>query len=337
MRTGRLIRKVESSLATQSNLPERDPLTMITIIIPCYNYARFLAESIDSALAQSAPDLEIEVLVIDDGSTDDTPAVAATFGDRIRYHRKENGGLSAARNTGMELATYDLVLFLDADDMLMPGALTALLEARARLGPAPAVLASRDLPVDRDGIPLFADHPGGSGETHSVSARDLVLRNRFPTTVLADRRVIISLGGFDTKLKASEDRDLWIRVAARHSVAYFDHFTLCVRRHGNNMSRAGAQQTFAIERVLEKAFSNPDLDLSAMDRRRARAICHHQSALMFADAGDYRGALTRILRSLGACPFGIPRKDSVPGASRLRCLASLIRKTLRRPLQPSNH
>jgi glycosyltransferase involved in cell wall biosynthesis len=315
-------------LATPLTLLNVEASFMITIIIPCYNYARFLPDALESALAQAGPDLEVEVLVVDDGSIDDTPGVAARYGDRIRYHRQENAGLSAARNTGMALATHNLVLFLDADDMLTPGALARLVETRGRLDPPPAVLASRDLPVDREGCPLSERRPETSGTTRLIPARDLVLRNRFPTTVLADRRILVSLGGFDTELMASEDRDLWVRVAASHSVALLDHITLMIRKHGNNMSLAGARQTAAIERVLEKAFSNPDLALSAMDRCRARAICHHQSALMFADAGDNLSALLRILRSFGAWPFGIPDEDSVPGASRLRCLASLIRKNI---------
>ena len=310
---------------------------MVTIIIPCYNYARFLGEALDSALAQAGPGLVIEVLVIDDGSTDETPEVAARYGDRIRYHRKKNAGLSAARNTGMALARHDLVLFLDADDMLTPGALAVLVERRGRLDPPPAVLASRDLPVDREGRPLFERPPRTDGAARPVPARDLVLRNRFSPNVLADRGVLVSLGGFDTDLSASEDRDLWIRVAARHTVVVLDHVSLLKRDHGKNMSRAAAQQTAAIERVLEKAFSNPDLDLSAIDRRCARAICHHQSALMFAEAGDTRSALVRILRSFAALPFGIPAVDCVPGASRLRCLASLMRKALFQSAPPPGH
>jgi glycosyltransferase involved in cell wall biosynthesis len=198
---------------------------MVTIIIPCYNYACFLVTALDSALAQAGPGLVIEVLVIDDGSTDETPEVAARYGDRIRYHRKKNAGLSAARNTGMDLATYNLVLFLDADDMLTPGALAILVERRNLLDPPPAVLASRDLPVDREGRPIFERPPEMSGSTRPIPARDLVLRNRFSPNVLADRAVLVSLGGFDIDLSASEDRDLWIRVAARHTVASLDHVT----------------------------------------------------------------------------------------------------------------
>lgn len=93
-----------------------DPL--VSIVIPAYNYAEYLAEAIDSALAQRGA--RTEVLVIDDGSTDDTPAVLAAYGDQILVHRQTNAGLSAARNVGARLASGELLVYLDADNRLHP-------------------------------------------------------------------------------------------------------------------------------------------------------------------------------------------------------------------------
>ncbi len=297
---------------------------MVSIIIPCYNYSRFLPAAIDSALAQSTPALSVEVLVMDDGSTDDTAAVAARYGSRIRYHHKVNAGLSAARNTGIDLAANDLVVFLDADDMLAPGAVQNLLAARTTCSAPPAVMAGRDLAVATDGIPLAAPPPE-SGRIKPVSARDLVLRNRFAPAVLADRRMLLALGGFDTGLRASEDRDMWIRAAAIHPVALLDRVVLLKRDHGNNMSRAAEQQTASIEQVLAKAFLNPKLALTPADRRMAQAVCYYQSALMYADAGDHRTAIRQMLRSLLQSPLASWQTDAIPPFSRLRGLAGLIR------------
>ena len=86
-----------------------------SVIIPAYNCGRFLAEALESVLAQTLP--AHEVIVVDDGSTDDTPAVAARFGERILYHRQSNRGVSAARNVGIDRATGDWLAFLDADDV----------------------------------------------------------------------------------------------------------------------------------------------------------------------------------------------------------------------------
>ncbi len=90
----------------------------VSIVIPAYNYADYLSEAIDSALAQSYENTE--VLVVDDGSTDETPEVLASYSDRIAVHRQENAGLSAARNTGARLAHGELLVYLDADNRLRP-------------------------------------------------------------------------------------------------------------------------------------------------------------------------------------------------------------------------
>jgi len=302
---------------------------MITVIIPCYNYAHFLPDAVDSALVQDSPNLPVEVLVIDDGSSDDTAAVVARYGGRIRYHFQANAGLSAARNTGMKIATHDLVIFLDADDLLAQGAITALAVARASQQNTPVVLGGKDLNIGPDKIPL-EPKPTDSGIVTPMPANSLVLRNRFPTTVLADRCLLLKLGGFDPALRASEDRDMWIRVAARHPVAMLDRLVLLRRHHGANMSRAAVQQTAAIEQVLAKAFANPDLSLAAADRRLARAVCYYQSALMHADAGDDDTAFRQMLRSLWTAPLGSRQDAAIPPWSRLRGLGSLILKKLKR-------
>src|SRR5690606_15764736 len=96
----------------------QDPL--VSIVIPCYNHARFLGEAIESALGQTYP--RVEVVVVDDGSTDDTAAVVVRY-PAVRYVRQANAGLAAARNAGLRASTGELLVFLDADDRLTPGAL----------------------------------------------------------------------------------------------------------------------------------------------------------------------------------------------------------------------
>lgn len=302
---------------------------MISVIIPCYNYGRYLGESIESALAQVGPGFAVEVIVVDDGSTDHTREVAAVYGDRIRYLYQENLGLSAARNAGMAEARHELVTFLDADDCLTEGALARLTELWDSLDPKPGVLGSRHREVDEKGIKAIYREPPSNGEIEFVSATDLVVSSRFSCTVIANRKLLTEIGGFDTNLKASEDRDLWIRVAATHPIVLVNYVTLLRRNHGANISRAAVNQTATMERVLEKAFSNPQLDLKSSDRRYARAVCHYQSALMFADAGDHLTALSRMTRSFLASPFGRGDSGSIPSFGRIRGFASLIIKVLR--------
>lgn len=115
----------------------RDPLApLFSVVIACYNYGHFLARAIDSVLAQTCRDFE--VIVVDDGSTDETPAVAAGYGDRIRYVRQDNAGHCATNNRGAELARGRYIYFLDGDDALLPDALAQF---------AAAIAVAPDMPV----------------------------------------------------------------------------------------------------------------------------------------------------------------------------------------------
>lgn len=281
-----------------SSSPNRRPGPGITIVIPAYNYERYLAQAAQSALDQ---DYEgpLEILIVDDGSTDGTGDIARGFGDRVRYHRKANAGLSAARNTGMEIAAHDWVVFLDADDLLEPHAVRSLVGARDQSDPRPVVVGSLGRMIDAGGA--FASGPAGlDGSLEEFTARDFALRNRFAPIVLADRRVLLGLGGFDPNLRASEDRDMWIRAATAGRVSRLNAALHRKRDHGSNMSRQAARQTESILQVLEKAAANPSAALDAATLRTARAVCLFQSARMHLAAGDGSEAVRQCLRSLAA-------------------------------------
>ena len=94
---------------------------LISVIIPCYNYGRFLPDAVNSVLGQKKDGLAVEIIVVDDGSTDDTAAVAQRLGSSIQYIYQENQGPSAARNSGIRIARGDYLVFLDADDLLTAG------------------------------------------------------------------------------------------------------------------------------------------------------------------------------------------------------------------------
>lgn len=300
---------------------------MFSVIIPCYNQGRFLADAIDSALSQDDAPGPVEVVVVNDGSTDDTSEVAALYGDRIRYLEHDNCGISASRNRGLREASHDLVIFLDSDDALLPRAISSLHSVYERSTPTPALLAGEHVDTWQDGTPR-REVRTESGKVEVIAARDLVIRNRFCPTVLANRNILLELGGFDTSLRASEDRDLWIRVATQQPVLYLDRDILLKRDHGGCISRIADQQTEQMERTLEKAFSDPALDLSTRDQRVARAILLHQSALMYSDSGAVRTALVQVLRSFAARLFTSKSETGIAYQARLRCLLSLSAKHL---------
>lgn len=282
-------------------LGEARTLPGVTVVIPVYNYARYLAEAIQSALTQDYAG-KLEVLVVDDGSTDESPAVIASFGSAISSHRQPNGGLSAARNTGMRLATHDLVVFLDADDLLEPTCVQALVAAR-RQQPSqdkvePVVIGSRGRMIDASGAFLSELAGDLDGRVERFEVSDFILRNRFAPIVLADRRVLLGLEGFDTRLPASEDRDMWIRAATAGPVLLVHSALHRKRDHGANMSRHAERQTSCILRVLEKAKQQSGVRPDSRVWAEAEAVCLFQSARMYLAAGERKMAIKQCLRSL---------------------------------------
>lgn len=302
---------------------------MISIIIPCYNYAHYLADAVESAIQQRQDGFSVEVLVMDDGSTDETSQVAAGFGDATRYVKQANAGLSATRNQGMRIAANDLVVFLDADDVFLPGAVKALWEAWQQAPRGLAVMAGREVVVDAQMHPKGPPAQEETGQIQEFSACDLVVRNRFAPAVLADRRVLLELGGFESGLRASEDRDMWIRVAARHRVAKLDKIILWKRDHGGNMSRAAHRQTECIRQVIARAAANTDLKLNSRDLRTAVAVCWYQSALMFAEGGQFGMAAWRMLCSIATAPLISSKQTSIAFFSRSRAVVRLALAWLR--------
>ena len=205
---------------------------LVSVVIPCFNQARFLGAAIASALAQTHT--PVEVVVVDDGSTDDTAAVTARF-PGVRYVRQENAGLSAARNTGLGKSRGAYLAFLDADDVLLPRAVEAALEC-LETSPECAFVSGRFRYVDADGVLQLVDVPP------KVPADPYLafLRGNhigMHATVVYRRPPLEAAHGFDVSLPACEDYDLFLRLAAEHPVLRHDEVVADYRQHGANMSR----------------------------------------------------------------------------------------------------
>jgi glycosyltransferase involved in cell wall biosynthesis len=238
---------------------------LATVIIPTHNYGRFLEEAVASVLAQGVDDLE--VVVVDDGSTDETPAILARLDDpRVRSVRIEGGGASGARNTGLDLARGRYIAFLDADDRWRPGKLArqlALLEAEPDIGFVFTNFSRFDdsgtfRATQFDLIPELARvrsrrSAAGDGvvmaEPHFPA---LVLASQFPTwvqTVLVRSSVLEGLR-YDSRLRLSQDTPFMYRLYSRvREVAWLPEPLVEVRRHGNN-SYTSILPKLAIEPVV---------------------------------------------------------------------------------------
>ena len=225
----------------------------VSVVIPAYNYARFLPSAVESCLKQDYPNFE--VVVVDDGSKDNTREVMANYGPPVRYVHQANAGLSAARNTGIREARFDYVAFLDADDLLLPTHLSDSMAAFAKLPPDYALVACDDQLVDVDEKPLpFAVHVPVL--PREITVKDILMRTRFsPTGAVARKEVFALCGGFDTTLRSTEDRDMWIRIAARRRIWHQGKVLVQIRKHGNNMSNNADRMKNNMAAVLRKSYA----------------------------------------------------------------------------------
>lgn len=297
----------------------------VSVVIPAYNYARFVGDAIESAERQSLPPAEI--IVVDDGSTDDTPAVLAAFGDRIRVIRQDNAGLSAARNTGIRAAAHPWVAFLDADDTWEPDFLRTLCVKAAELGPGYAVIAAQAYKVDLAGNRLEKNYrePRVSRE---VPVTDLILKTRFVAdSVIARTAVLRDLGGFDTALRSTEDRDMWIRVAGSGHRIHLEYVPLVrVREHAHSMSRNAARMERNMRAVVAKARMAGHGPRGRRFWWKARAFLDFEVALMYLDQGSRATALTRLSTSVLRWPWFTDHADlNHPAGFRLRALLRCLR------------
>ena len=210
---------------------EKDRSPLVSVVIICYNHGRYLAEAIESVLAQTIGD--VEVIVVDDGSIDDTPAVAARY-PSIRYLRQRNQGMSAARNAGLRASRGRYVSFLDADDRLLPEALAA---GAACLGEHPecAFVSGHYRMITADGEPIPTDPPPDVREGHY---RVLLERNYIGmhATVLFRKEALESVSGFDRSMRACDDYEIYLRIAREKPVYCHDRTVAEYRWHGANTS-----------------------------------------------------------------------------------------------------
>jgi len=234
----------------------------VSVVIPTYNRAALLDRALASVGKQTLQPLE--VIVVDDGSSDDTEEVVARSETKPSYLHQRNRGVSAARNRGTAVARGAWIAFLDSDDAWMPDKLEAQMAAVAET--ASVSVCHTDEIWIRNGRRV---NPGRRHRKHGgwIFRHCLPLCVISPSSVLLHRRVFDTVGGFDESLPACEDYDLWLRVCSRYEVLFVPRaLTVKYGGHEDQLSRAPALDRFRI-RALDKLLRSGEL--AGADRRAA--------------------------------------------------------------------
>lgn len=209
---------------------------LISVIIPCYNQAHFVADAIESVLAQTW--LQREIIVVDDGSRDDPRAVVARYAG-VRLIRQNNQGVSAARNHGMRASHGEFLVFLDADDRLTPKALETHLR-QLQMHPNCTISAGHYREITADGTVLNTPKQRCLTSEHYqtlLGGGDCVW---LPAAVLYRRAELEALGGWNEARSGCADWDLYLRLAQRHPLCCHEEIVAEYRQHLPSMSRNSA-------------------------------------------------------------------------------------------------
>ena len=240
----------------------------VTVVIPCYNQARYLRDAVRSVRGQTYP--AIECIVVDDGSTDDTAPLARTLGVRV-IEQRANQGVSAARNAGLAAARGTFVLFLDADDELLPDGVARHVDALAAHPDAVAVVGRCEV-MDRDGNALPVSH-------HAIDSSRLYeewLSRNFvwtPGATLFRRTTLAAAGGFPAALGPSADYALYLQLARTNHIVYVPAAIVRYRQHDASMSRDPALMLRATLDALRRERLTAPRSAHAVIRRGRRVWC----------------------------------------------------------------
>jgi glycosyltransferase involved in cell wall biosynthesis len=305
-----------SSGASKTSAPDGDS-GKVSIVMPAYNTGPFIAEAVESVLAQSYPNWEL--VVVDDGSTDNTGSIVEGFADpRIIALRQPNGGLTSARNFGLSKVSGDWILFLDSDDLLRPNALDVLIEAayagRAR---APAVVYGDYARIDetgarfgrRDLLTKIRKRPSGDLVRFLLQGFVMLIG-----TAIVRRDVAMKVGQLQAGLEPMEDW-AWFALASLHGeFVSVGRTTMQYRLRKSSLSMTAGLNIQRYRPALDVVFENPELrrrfsehEIRALRARREASICNFIAA-QYVRVRNYRAAarayVTGMRRSIRTAPRG---------------------------------
>jgi glycosyltransferase involved in cell wall biosynthesis len=276
---------------------------LVSVVVVCYNQAQYLPNAIESVLAQTCT--ECEIILVDDGSTDHTPEVGRDY-SALQYIRQPNRGLAAARNTGLRAARGQYILFLDADDKLLPHAVQAGLDCfREFPGSAFVCGAYRNIFDDGSHAPTNPQQRVSRGHYRRLLEGNFIGMH---AGVLYRRELLDAAGGFDESLRACEDYELYLRMSRRWPIAQHAELVAEYRQHDTNMSKDYAFMLRSVLTVLRKERAHiPDREHGRALRNGIQVWKDYYGDLLLKEWGVRRG-VRRFLGILRIHPYGVLRR-----------------------------
>lgn len=272
---------------------------LVSVIIPNYNYARYLRETIDSVLAQTYQ--KIEIIVVDDGSSDASGAILRKYCDQISVIFQRNQGVSAARNNGVAASQGEYIAFLDADDYWLPAKIEKQIERFGRSESLGLVHVGVD-EIDGEGNSLLLRLNGAEGKISGALLRFKPEGILFGGSgLMVPRDVFDEVGGFDIQLSTSADWDFCYRVSSQYEVGFVPEVLLKYRIHNSNMHGNVAVMERDMAIAFEKVFGRE----STAESRECYGILYKILAGSYFRAGNYTAFARTAVKCLAFDPANL--------------------------------
>jgi glycosyltransferase involved in cell wall biosynthesis len=281
----------------------------VSVIIPNYNYSQYIGEAVESVLSQTY--VNVEIIVVDDGSKDNSLEVLEIFGDKIKVIAQKNAGVSVARNNGVANSNGEFIAFLDADDVWLPEKIEkqiALFLNDKTLGLVHVAVQD----IDANGKNLETHFDGLSGE---VSHELLLFRRAVilggGSGIMIPRKIFDEVGGFDLRLSTSADWDIFYQISSRYKVGFINEILLKYRLHGSNMHGNIPRMEREMLIGFEKAFAENPKTLQKI-RNKCYGNLYMILAGSYYNSRSYVDFLRTSYKSLSHNPSKITRLANYP-------------------------
>ncbi len=309
-----------------------DPIS-ISVVIPTYNLARMLPGCIESVLSQTRP--ATEIIVVDDGSQDNTAEVVTRYGDRVRYIRQVNSGVAATRTRGIQEARGNWIALLDVDDLWYPPKLERQCALIEKLD-APALVCSERFTFTTNDPPPPPDLSAPPPPASQLTLAGVLRRNTIPTSaVMVPKGVLLAAGGFNKVYNHAEDLALWLQVGARIPMWVIPQPLIGYRLRADSLSDRSIYLLRDVEiQVIEDFCKQHRGIVSRSVEAQSIAGAHYRAGIHLSGAGRNKEALSEVWCSFSRWPFALPeyrQRGRVLPLARARLAFSAIRHLQTQP------